>query len=79
MSAPQAYEAQIASYVERWSRENDVDEAQARRMPEPELLSSGAGMVVPWELMVAVTPPPAWDAVYRTFLGLGYTFHSSEV
>ncbi|MEU3441758.1 hypothetical protein ABZ755_15290 [Streptomyces griseoincarnatus] len=50
MSDPQAYEAQLASHVEGWSRENDVDEAQARRMLEPQLLSSGAGMVAPREL-----------------------------
>ncbi|MER6353695.1 hypothetical protein ABT186_18105 [Streptomyces sp. NPDC001634] len=51
MSDPQAYEAQLASIVEGWARENDVDEAQARRMLEPQLLSSGgAGRVAPQEL-----------------------------
>jgi hypothetical protein len=37
MSDPQAYEAQLASIVERWARESDVDEDQARRMLEPQL------------------------------------------
>jgi hypothetical protein len=51
MSDPQAYEAQLASIVERWARESDVDEDQARRMLEPQLLSDeGAGMVAPQEL-----------------------------
>jgi len=51
MSDPQAYETQLASIVERWARENDVDEAQTRRMIEPQFLATGgAGPAVPQEL-----------------------------
>lgn len=51
MSDPETYEAQLASIVERWARENDVDEPLARQMIEPQFLSAGgAGPVAPPEL-----------------------------
>ncbi|WP_406129039.1 hypothetical protein OHQ89_46320 [Streptomyces canus] len=51
MSDPQAYEAQLASIVERWARDNDVAEAKARQMIEPQFLSTGgAGPAAPQEL-----------------------------
>jgi hypothetical protein len=51
MADPEAYEAQLASIVRQWVRDNGVDETKARQMLEPQFLESGAaGVVAPPEL-----------------------------
>ncbi|MEU1301582.1 hypothetical protein [Streptomyces shenzhenensis] len=51
MADPHAYETQLAAIVEQWARANGVDEAQTRKMLEPQFLESGGvGVVAPPEL-----------------------------